>query len=184
MGAVMLGIFSLTEIGISGGLFQMLAHGLSTGGLFLLVGLIYERRHTRLFDDYGGIAKVMPIYAFCFTFITLASIALPGLCGFVGEFMILVGAFQYHPAFCAVAVLGAILGAWYMLGAVKRVFFGEIKHEENRELKDLRPREIGMLVPLMLAMLWTGVRADTFIDPFRGDVAQDVAHIEADRGTK
>jgi NADH-quinone oxidoreductase subunit M len=179
MGAVMLGIFSLTEEGIAGGVFQMLAHGLSTGGLFLLVGLIYERRHTRLFDDYGGIAKVMPVYAFCFVFTVLASIALPGLCGFVGEFLILAGAFQFHPAFAVLGALGAILGAWYMLSAVKRVFFGEITNEENLDLEDLKPREVLMLAPLMIVMLWTGVRSDTFIDPYRGDVEKDVARIEA-----
>lgn len=181
MGAVMLGLFSLNPEGLSGGIFQMLAHGLSTGGLFLLVGMLYERRHTRMFADYSGIAKVMPLFAACFVFTALASIALPGLCGFVGEFLILVGAWKHHPAFALLAVTGAVLGAWYMLMTVKRVFFGELKHEENRALKDLGPREIGIVVPLLVAMLLVGVAARMFLDPYQGDVEAEVRRVEAVR---
>jgi len=177
MGAIMLGIFSLTEIGMAGGVLMMLAHGLSTGALFLLVGMLYERRHTRQFSDYGGLAHVMPRYAACFLFTALASIALPGLCGFVGEFLILTGAWQYHPLFAVFGVLGAILGAWYMLSTVKRIFFGQLTHEENRHLSDLRLREVCLLVPLMALMLYVGLGAQTFLSPVQGNLHQDAARL-------
>lgn len=175
MGAVMLGIFSLNREGMAGGLFQMLAHGVSTGGLFLLVGFLYERRHTRDFDEFGGLAKVMPLYAVCFIFVSLSSIALPGMNGFVGEFLIFAGSYARHPALAAFAVLGAILGAWYMLSAVRRIFFGPLTRTENQELKDLTGREMLIMAPLLVAILWMGVLANTFLAPMRPDIERTIS---------
>jgi NADH-quinone oxidoreductase subunit M len=156
----------------------MLAHGISTGALFLLVGVLYERRHTREFAQFGGIAGPMPIFATFFVVVAFSSIALPGTNGFIGEFLVFAGAFKYHPAFAAFAVLGAILGAWYMLAAVRRVFFGEITIPANRELRDLTAREIAIMVPLVVAILWMGIGARTFLDPMKVDVAQTVAALK------
>ncbi len=177
MGAVMLGLFALNEEGMSGALFQMLAHGLSTGALFLLVGFLYERRHTREFAAFGGLAKVMPVFAAIFVFVAMSSVALPGLNGFVGEFLILAGTFKVNAVFAALAALGAILGAWYMLGAVKRVFFGELAGEENRGLKDLTNREVLIMAPILVGILWMGIGSRTFLDPAAADIARDVARV-------
>ena len=157
LGFVMLGLFSLNTQAVSGAVLQMINHGLSTGALFLLVGQIYERRHTRQISDYGGIAKIVPLYTFFFLFASLASIGLPGLNGFVGEFLILLGAFQVKPTLVAVAVTGVILSAVYLLWMIERVFFGPVQHEENKTLKDLGWREVAVLVPLCIAMLAIGV---------------------------
>ncbi|MDI6783876.1 MAG: NADH-quinone oxidoreductase subunit M, partial [bacterium] len=150
LGYVMLGIFVFNMQGISGGILQMVNHGLSTGALFLLVGMIYERRHTRLISDYGGLAKVMPVYFAFFLVITLSSIGLPGLNGFVGEFTILVGAFKFSPWITAIASLGVVLSAVYMLWMFQRVFFGQVTHDENKTLLDLSKREIAVLVPIII----------------------------------
>ena len=163
LGFVVLGTVSLTPEGIAGGIFQMLAHGLSTGALFLLVGVIYERRHTRLIEDFGGLAHAMPLYASAFMFVTLASVGLPGLCGFVGEFLILTGTFRSallpHARLLAVlAATGVVLGAFYMLWMYQRVFFGPLRHEKNRGLADLTPREWAYLLPILVGILWLGVR--------------------------
>jgi NADH-quinone oxidoreductase subunit M len=176
MGAVMLGLFCLNREGLSGGMFQMLAHGISTGGLFLLVGFLYERRHTREFDQFGGIAKVMPLFCVCFVFVSLSSLALPGMNGFVGEFLIFAGAYARHPALAAFAVLGAILGAWYMLSAIRRIFFGNLTRPENQGLKDLTSRELLIMAPLLVAILWMGVSSQTFLDPMKPDVERVIAH--------
>ena len=165
MGVVMLGIFSLNEASMAGGVYQMLAHGLSTGALFILVGMLYERRHTRLFSEFGGIAQRMPVFAACFVFTTLASIALPGLCGFIGEFLVLAGSWAYQPVFTVFAVLGAILGAWYMLRTVRRLFFGPLTNPANEGLQDLTPREMLIIAPLLVAMLWLGVASRTWLQP-------------------
>ena len=157
LGFVMLGLFALDQKAVEGAVLQMINHGLSTGALFLLVGMLYFRRHTRQIEAYGGIAKTVPLYAAIFLFVTLSSIGLPGLNNFVGEFLVLVGAFQTKPAFASVAVLGVILGAIYMLWMVERVFFGGIKHEENRKIVDLGLREVLVMVPLIAAMIGIGV---------------------------
>ncbi len=172
MGMVTLGIFSLTQTGISGGVVQMVAHGISTGALFLLVGFIYERRHTRLIADFGGIAKVMPLYTVAFLLVTFSSIALPGTNGFVGEILILFGAYSAWPAVTAFAVTGAILGAWYMLLAVKRVFFGKIVHAANEGLRDLTRRELLLVLPFAIVILLTGVKPKPMLDFIRDDVAR------------
>lgn len=166
LGFVVLGLFAFNAIAVQGAIIQMINHGLSTGALFLMVGMIYDRTHTRRIKDYGGIAKVVPVFAVLFMITTLASIGLPGLNGFVGEFLILNGTFSSEilpqNAFVIFAALGVILAAVYMLWMYKRVMFGPIKHEENEKLIDLNAREIGLLVPLIIFMVWIGIRPVDF----------------------
>ncbi|HEX9640894.1 MAG TPA: NADH-quinone oxidoreductase subunit M [Candidatus Krumholzibacteria bacterium] len=162
LGFVVLGLFALTTESLAGAMFVMLAHGLSTGALFLLVGNIYERRHTRSIADFGGLAHAMPIYTFFFLFATLASIGLPGLSGFVGEFLVLLGSFQsaslpHAQLWVALAAVGVILSAVYMLWMVQRVFFGPNDKPDNQSLSDLNLREILVMVPLAILIVWMGV---------------------------
>jgi len=157
LGFVVLGIFSFTTIGLVGGTFVMLAHGVSTGALFTLCGMIYERRHTYEISEYGGIATSMPVYATFFLIITLASIGLPLLNGFVGEFLVLSGAFLARPVWGIVAASGVIWSACYMLWMYQRVFYGEIKQDVNRQLRDLNGRERGILLPFAAAAVIMGV---------------------------
>jgi len=176
----MLGIFTFSELGVKGAIYQMLGHGLSTGALFLLVGFIYERRHTRMISDYGGIMHVMPVYGIFFMIATLSSIGLPGLSGFVGEIMVILSAVQDHVAWGACAATGMILGAVYMLWMVQRVFFGEVKHEENRNLKDMTGREVLVMTPLVIMMIVMGVVTKPFTDRMtqsvRDQIVTRVAH--------
>jgi NADH-quinone oxidoreductase subunit M len=167
LGFVVLGIFALNTIAVQGALIQMINHGLSTGALFLIVGMIYDRRHTRMIKDFGGIAKVLPVFTTMFMISTFASIGLPGLNGFVGEFLILNGSFfseiYNNPVYAILGATGVILAAVYMLWMFQRVMFGPITREENRELKDLNLREIGLLLPLVLFMVWIGIRPVDFM---------------------
>ncbi|MGK5088162.1 NADH-quinone oxidoreductase subunit M [Bdellovibrionota bacterium FG-2] len=156
MGYVILGLFSLNTVAVTGSYYQMLNHGVSTGALFLLVGMVYERRHTREISEYGGITKVMPWFAVVFMIVTLSSIALPGTNGFIGEFMILLGSWRANQTLTIVACLGVILGAVYMLWMFQRVMFGPIKKKENEQLKDLSFREILVLAPLVVAIFVMG----------------------------
>ena len=162
MGTCMLGIFSMQMTGIQGGVYQMLNHGVSTGALFLLVGMLYERTHTRLIAFYGGIAKIIPVYTAAFVIVTLSSIGLPLTNGFIGEFTCLWGAFLNCPVLAAVAGTGVILGAVYMLYAVKRMFFGTIRREELKHLADLNGREIAVLAPLVAMIFIMGVAPTPF----------------------
>jgi len=168
LGFVVLGIFAVTEEGMQGSVLQMINHGLSTGGLFLLVGMIYDRRHTRMIRDFGGLAKVMPVFAAFFMIVMLSSVGLPGLNGFVGEFLILLGAFTSQllgsPWYAVVAATGVILAAVYLLRSYQQVFFGTVDNPENRSLKDLNVREIAVLVPVVLFIVWIGVYPATFLD--------------------
>jgi NADH-quinone oxidoreductase subunit M len=164
LGFVMLGIFALTLQSVQGALIQMVNHGLSTGALFLLVGMIYERRHTRLIADFGGLARQMPIFVTFFLIITLSSVGLPGLNGFVGEFLILLGTFQVHRVYAILATTGVILSAVYMLTMFQRVNFGKLENPANKLLKDLNGREIATLVPIVLLCLWIGLYPATFLD--------------------
>ncbi len=165
LGLVMLGIFAGNLAGLQGGILQMVNHGLTTGALFLLVGMIYDRRHTRLIADYGGLWRQMPVFAVFFLVVMFASIGLPGLNGFVGEFLILLGAFEFNPGFAVVAALGMILSAVYMLWMYQRVMYGEVTHAANRNLRDLSAREITLLAPLVLLMFWIGIYPSTFLRP-------------------
>ena len=162
LGFVVLGIFAFNTIAIQGAIIQMINHGLSTGALFLIVGMIYDRAHTRMISDFGGIARVMPVFAVMFMIATLASIGLPGLNGFVGEFLILNGSFvstlYANKVFAVLAALGVILAAVYMLWMYQRVMFGPITNKVNEKLQDINAREIGLLVPLVIFMVWIGVR--------------------------
>lgn len=163
MGLVVLGIFAFTQQGLQGSTLQMLNHGLSTGALFLLVGMIYERRHTRLISEFGGLAHRNPVLAALFLVVTLSSIGLPGLNGFVGEMLILVGTFIKSPTFAAVAASGMILGAAYMLWMYQRVFLGKVTNSANLEMRDIGIREKALLVPILLVMLWIGVYSAPFL---------------------
>ncbi len=166
LGFVVLGLFALNSIGVQGAIIQMINHGLSTGALFLIVGMIYERRHTRMIKDFGGLSGIMPVFAVFFMIATLSSIGLPGLNGFVGEFLILLGAFNSEALdsiwFAVLGTTGVILAAVYMLWMFQRVMFGPVKHEENKSLKDLNAREIGLLVPVMIFIVWIGIRPTHF----------------------
>ena len=163
LGFVMLGMFALNVEGLEGSIIQMVNHGLSTGGLFLLVGMIYERRHTREIADFGGIAKPMPVYAALFGIVLMSSVGLPMLNGFVGEFLILLGAFKAAPLFAVGATLGVILAAVYLLWMFRRVMFGPVDKPENRGLIDLGLREKAVLVTLLIPIIWIGVYPETFL---------------------
>jgi NADH-quinone oxidoreductase subunit M len=177
LGFVMLGIFTFTIQGISGGILQMLNHGFSTGALFLIVGMIYERRHTRLIEDFGGLSKVMPVFATFFMIVTLSSIGLPGLNGFVGEFLILLGTFKANTTYAVLAATGVILSAVYMLWMFQRVMFGEITKEENRKLKDLSLREIIVLIPIILFIIQIGVYPKPYLSKMEPTVKNLITHV-------
>jgi len=171
LGYVVLGFFVLNIQGISGGIYQMLNHGLSTGALFILIGMIYERRHTRNIEDFGGLASVIPLYTFFFLLVTFSSIGLPGLNGFVGEFLILLGAFRFHPFLAFFAGLGVILGAIYMLWMVQRVFFGKAK-PINAALEDLSFREGFILTVLAVMIIAMGIYPKPFLTTMEKSVEQ------------
>lgn len=177
LGFVMLGLFALNTQAVEGAIYQMLNHGVSTGALFLLVGVVYERRHTRLISDYGGLTRVMPWFAIYFMIFTLSSIGLPPLNGFVGEFMILLGVFAANPVYGILAATGVVLGAIYMLWMYQRVFYGEVTHEENKSLKDLVPREIAVFAPLILMVFLMGVYSKPFISRMEPSVEKFVAEM-------
>jgi NADH-quinone oxidoreductase subunit M len=172
LGFVILGIFSGTTAGLQGSILQMVNHGLSTGALFLLIGMLYERRHTRLIADYGGLWRQVPVFAVFFLVVMFSSIGLPGLNGFVGEFLILLGTFETYRAFAVLAALGVILGAVYMLWLYQRMMFGEITQAENRRLPDLSGREVALLVPIIVLMFWIGIYPNTFLRRMDAATAQ------------
>jgi NADH-quinone oxidoreductase subunit M len=188
MGFVVLGLFSFTELGIQGALYQMLNHGVSTGALFLFVGFIYERRHTRMISEFGGLAKPMPWFSTLFVIASLSSIGLPFLNGFVGEFLILIGtwtsrAFNNHPWIVTMlAATGVIWAAVYMLWMLQRVVFGKITNEENAGLSDLNSRELGLIVPLLILMLFMGVYPRVFLDNSKASVETIQRRVSAGSG--
>jgi NADH-quinone oxidoreductase subunit M len=157
LGMVMLGLFAMTTESVQGALMVMIGHGVSTGALFFLIGMIYERKHSRLIADYGGIAKVVPIFATCLTIVVLSSIGLPGTNGFIAEFLVMVGAFQTVPWMATISAIGVILAAAYMLWAVQRILYNPLDKKSNETLTDLNWREIGLLAPLLFLIIWMGV---------------------------
>jgi NADH-quinone oxidoreductase subunit M len=177
LGFVMLGLFAFNVQGVEGAVYQMLNHGLSTGALFLLVGVIYERRHTRLISEYGGLWKQVPLYASIFLVVMLSSIGLPGLNGFVGEFLILLGAFKANTWAGVLAVSGVVLGAVYMLWMYQRVIFGPIKNEENKKLIDLSRREVAVFAPLLALMLVMGLYPRPFLSRMEKSVEATLARV-------
>jgi NADH-quinone oxidoreductase subunit M len=157
LGFVMLGIWGVTLISVQGALMVMISHGISTGALFLLIGMIYERRHTRLIEDYGGIARVVPLFSLILTVVALSSIGLPGLNGFVGEFLVLLGSFGTYPWATGIATTGVIFAAAYLLWALQRMIFNSLDKPDNERLTDLTPRELTVLVPLLAGIVWLGL---------------------------
>jgi NADH-quinone oxidoreductase subunit M len=179
LGFVMLGIFTLTPQGLVGSVLQMISHGLSTGALFLLVGMIYERRHTRLIADFGGLWAVIPAFSAVFLIAVLSSVGLPGLNGFVGEFLILVGAFQVSRPLAALATIGIIVAAVYLFWMYQRVIFGEVTHPENRTLRDLSLREWALMVPVLLFIVWIGVYPVAFTGKMEATVDALIAQVHS-----
>ncbi len=164
MGVCMLGLMAMNSQGLAGSMMTMLSHGVSTGALFLLVGMIYERRHTRRIADFGGLWKVIPVFSVTLLIVTLSSIGLPGTNGFVGEFLVLLGAFRHNVWWAVFAATGVVLSACYMLWMYQRVVFGETTHEENRTLRDLSLRERIVMAPLLFLIFWMGVAPQPFLD--------------------
>jgi NADH-quinone oxidoreductase subunit M len=184
LGFVMLGLFTFNMPGVQGGIIQMINHGLSTGALFLIVGVIYERRHTRMISEFGGLCTPMPVYAIIFMIVTLSSIGLPGLNGFVGEFLILLGAFKANMWYAIVAATGVIFAACYMLWMFQRVVFGKVENEKNKDLKDLSWREIAIFAPLILFIVWIGVYPSTFLDKTKASTENFLAMMEKAKSTQ
>ncbi len=170
MGIIMLGIFAMNAEGISGSVFQMLSHGIVSGALFMLVGVIYDRRHTKMMDEFGGLASVMPKYAVIFGIMLMASVGLPLTIGFVGEFLVLLGFYQISPIMTILAGTSIIIGAIYMLSVFKKSFFGPVTNEANKTLKDLDAKETMSLVPLVLIVIWLGIYPKPILEPIDNSV--------------
>jgi NADH-quinone oxidoreductase subunit M len=173
MAMVMLGMFALNPVGITGSIIQQLNHGISTGGLFLLVGVVYERRHTREISEYGGLSKVMPVYAAIFLVMTMSSIGLPTLNGFIGEILILQGVFVASKVWAAFAASGVVLGAAYMLYLYQRTMFGKVENPKNERLLDISNREFMTFAPLIVLAVWMGI----YPAPFLRRLESSVQHI-------
>ncbi len=178
LGFVVLGLFAMNSAGVTGAMLQMINHGISTGALFLLVGMVYERRHTRKIQEFGGLAHVMPVYAVLFAITMFSSIGLPGLNGFVGEFLILLGAFQKELWYAAVAVSGIVLGAAYMLWLYQRVMFGNVTHAENKTLKDCTRREVLYMIPLIVLMFWIGIYPKPYLRLMEASIANTLESLQ------
>jgi NADH-quinone oxidoreductase subunit M len=172
MGFVTTGIFTAQVQGVEGAIIQMLSHGVVSGALFLCVGVVYDRTHSRDIGRYGGLANRMPVYAFVFMVFTLASVGLPGTSGFVGEFLVLMGAFQVNNWVALLAASGLILTPAYMLYLYRRVIFGRLTREDLKSLLDLSPREIAVFAPLVLVVLWMGIYPSSFLGPLHASVGK------------
>jgi NADH-quinone oxidoreductase subunit M len=179
MGLVTLGLFTMNQQGIEGAIFQMLSHGVVSGALFLCVGVIYDRMHTREIAAYGGLAGIMPRYALLFMLFTMASVGLPGTSGFVGEFLAIVGAWQVSKLLALLAASGMVLGAAYMLFLYRRVIFGALTKENLKGLADLSPREVAVFAPLVVLTLWMGIFPSVFTGFFDQSVARLIAQHQA-----
>jgi NADH-quinone oxidoreductase subunit M len=181
MAIVTIGLFAFNRQGIEGAMIVMLSHGLVSGALFLCVGVIYDRLHTREIGRYGGLAITMPQYAILFLLFTMASIGLPGTSGFVGEFLSLAGTYQVSTWATLICTTGIILGAAYMLYLYRRVVFGEVVHDDVRTMPDLSKRELALLAPIAAVVLWMGVYPESFLAPMRADVGTLLARVERAR---
>jgi len=178
MGYVTIGAFSMTVQGVEGALYQMLSHGVVSGALFLCVGVVYDRMHTREIARYGGLATRMPKYATVFMLFTMASVGLPGTGGFVGEFLVLLGVFQVNSWVAFFAASGLVLGAAYMLYLYRRVMFGKMVNDDLKDILDMSGREIAMFVPLIILTIWMGVYPSSFLDPMHASVAKLIQNYE------
>jgi NADH-quinone oxidoreductase subunit M len=179
MAMVMLGMFALTPVGLTGSIVQQINHGISTGALFLIVGIVYERRHTREISEYGGLSKVMPVYATVFMVMTMSSIGLPALNGFIGEILILQGVFVVSKIWAAVAASGIVLGAAYMLWLYQRTMFGKIENPKNEKLADLNLREFATFAPLLVLAVWIGIYPKPFLEFLDGPVTRVIARVNS-----
>jgi NADH-quinone oxidoreductase subunit M len=177
LGFVMLGIFAFTVQSVQGALMVMINHGISTGALFFLVGMIYERRHTRLIDAYGGIAKVVPMFAALLTIVSLSSIGVPGTNGFVGEFLVLVGAFRTVPYFAVISTTAVIISAAYLLWAIQRILFNPLDKPANEHIPDLNRRELAVMIPLIACIVWLGVYPAPVLRRMEGAATRFVARV-------
>src|SRR5712672_101316 len=184
MAVVMLGMFSLNPVGITGSIIQQLNHGISTGGLFLLVGVVYERRHTREISEYGGLSKVMPVYAAVFLIMTMSSIGLPTLNGFIGELLILQGVFVANKVWAAFAGSGVVLGAAYMLYLYQRTMFGKVENPKNERLLDLSNREFATFAPLLVLAVWMGIYPAPFLRRLETSVEQIILRVSPQYAAK
>lgn len=181
MGYVTIGIFSMTTQGVEGALYQMLSHGVVSGALFLCVGVVYDRMHTREIARYGGLAERMPKYALVFMFMTMASVGLPGTGGFIGEFLVLLGVFQVNTWVALFAATGLVLGASYALYLYRRVVFGRLTRDDLKSILDLSPREVLMFAPLIVIVIWMGIYPITFLEPMHASVAKLIDNYELAR---
>ena len=181
LGFVMLGIFALTVQSVQGALMVMINHGISTGALFFLIGMIYERRHTRLIDAYGGIARVVPMFAAMLTIVTLSSIGVPGTNGFVGEFLVLIGSFRTEPVLAVIATTAVIISAAYLLWAIQRILFNPLDKPENEHIPDLNRRELAIMIPLDRGIVWLGVYPAPVLRRMEGAATKFVTTVNARR---
>jgi NADH-quinone oxidoreductase subunit M len=179
LGFVMLGIFALTVESMQGALMVTINHGVSTGALFLLIGMIYERRHTRMIEDYGGIAKVVPIFATILTIVSLSSIGVPGTNGFIGEFLVLIGSYKTQPIAAVISATSVIFAAAYLLWALQRIIYNPLTKPENEGIKDLNRREIALLVPLLIAIVWLGVYPKPLLEKTEPAAKRLVEYVES-----
>jgi NADH-quinone oxidoreductase subunit M len=179
LGFVMLGIAAFTTTSLVGSVYQMLNHGISTGALFFMVGMLYDRRHTREIAEFGGLKSVMPWFSALFLLICLSSIAVPGFNGFVGEFLILVGSWPFSPSLTVLASLGVVLAAAYILWMVQRVLYGKVTNEKNRSLPDLSPRELGVILPLVALAIFMGVASPLFTRQIEPSMSALVRQVES-----
>jgi NADH-quinone oxidoreductase subunit M len=179
LGFVMLGIFSLTVESVQGALMVMINHGISTGALFLLIGMIYERRHTRMIEAYGGIARAVPLFAALLTIVSLSSIGVPGTNGFVGEFLVLIGSFRTQPVLAVIAATAVIFAAAYLLWAIQRILFNPLDKPENAHIPDLNRRELALMAPLIVAIVWLGVYPQPVLRRMEVAAQQFVSQVEA-----
>jgi NADH-quinone oxidoreductase subunit M len=181
LGFVMLGIFALTVQSVQGALMVMINHGISTGALFFLIGMIYERRHTRLIEAYGGIARVVPMFAAMLAIVTFSSIGVPGTNGFIGEFLVLIGSFRTEPVLAVIASTAVIISAAYLLWAIQRILFNSLDKPENEHIPDLNGRELAIMIPLIACIIWMGVYPAPVLRRMQGAAERFVTTVDARR---